>query len=114
MFITGSDPHEFKENYLGHPKHIALARQAVRESLVLLKNNNRLLPLNPKQHIGIIGDAAKNQVSLNTSNTVFDAKRLIGKKFNDETVQNDAKHFPFKIVNMGGGKTGVRVEYKEE
>lgn len=57
--FNGRVPHEFKENYLGHPKHIALARQAVRESLVLLKNNNRLLPLNPKQHIGIIGDAAK-------------------------------------------------------
>ena len=57
--FNGRVPHEFKENYLGHPKHIALARQAVRESLVLLKNNNKLLPLNPKQHIGIIGDAAK-------------------------------------------------------
>ena len=57
--FNGRVPHEFKENYLGHPKHIALARQAVRESLVLLKNNNRLLPLNPTQHIGIIGDAAK-------------------------------------------------------
>ena len=57
--FNGRVPHKFKENYLGHPKHIALARQAVRESLVLLKNNNRLLPLNPKQHIGIIGDAAK-------------------------------------------------------
>ena len=57
--FNGRVPHEFKENYLGHPKHITLARQAVRESLVLLKNNNRLLPLNPKQHIGIIGDAAK-------------------------------------------------------
>ena len=57
--FNGRVPHEFKENYLGHPKHIALARQAVRESLVLLKNNNSLLPLNPTQHIGIIGDAAK-------------------------------------------------------
>ena len=62
----------------------------------------------------LIGDPAKSQCSSNPENTVFDVKRLIGKKFNDETVQNDAKHFPFKIVNMGGGKTGVRVEYKEE
>ena len=57
--FNGRTPHEFKENYLGDPKHIALARQAVRESLVLLKNNKQLLPLNPSQHIGIIGDAAK-------------------------------------------------------
>ena len=57
--FNGRVPHEFKENYLGDPKHIALARQAVRESLVLLKNNKQLLPLNPSQHIGIIGNAAK-------------------------------------------------------
>ena len=62
----------------------------------------------------LIGDPAKSQCSSNPENTVFDVKRLIGKKFNDETVQNDAKHFPFKIVNMGGGKTGVQVEYKDE
>ena len=63
--LNGRMPHEFKENYLGHPKHIALARQAVRESLVLLKNNNRLLPLNPSQHVGIIGNAA-NKISSQT------------------------------------------------
>ena len=63
--FNGRMPHKFKENYLGHPKHIELARQAVRESLVLLKNNNQLLPLNPKQHIGIIGDAA-NKISSQT------------------------------------------------
>ena len=63
--FNGRIPHEFKENYLGHPEHIALARQAVRESLVLLKNNDKLLPLNPAQHIGIIGDAA-NKISSQT------------------------------------------------
>ena len=63
--FNGRIPHEFQGNYLGHPDHIALARHAVRESLVLLKNNNNLLPLNPKQHIGIIGDAA-NKISSQT------------------------------------------------
>ena len=56
--FDGRVPHEFKENFLGHPRHIALARQAVRESLVLLKNNNKFLPIDPRQHIGVIGHAA--------------------------------------------------------
>lgn len=43
----------------------------------------------------LIGDAAKNQVALNASNTIFDAKRLIGRKFTDESVQSDMKHWPF-------------------
>ncbi len=58
--LDGRVPHEFKGNYLGHPDHLALARQAVRESLVLLKNNNQMLPLNPVGHIGVIGEAANN------------------------------------------------------
>ncbi|CAH2061049.1 unnamed protein product, partial [Iphiclides podalirius] len=44
----------------------------------------------------LIGDAAKNQVALNPSNTVFDAKRLIGRKFDDPKIQADMKHWPFK------------------
>lgn len=47
----------------------------------------------------LIGDAAKNQVSMNPRNTVFDAKRLIGRKFADPDVQSDSKHWPFKVVN---------------
>jgi len=61
----------------------------------------------------LIGDAAKNQVALNPSNTVFDAKRLIGRKFNDETVQKDKKLWPFQVVN-DGSKPKVNVEYKYE
>ena len=63
--FDGRVPHEFKDNFLGHPRHIALARQAVRESLVLLKNNNKFLPIDPKQHIGVIGHAA-NKISSQT------------------------------------------------
>lgn len=44
------------------------------------------------------GDAAKNQAALNPANTVYDAKRLIGRKINDATVQADMKHWPFKVV----------------
>lgn len=57
----------------------------------------------------LVGDAAKNQASLNPTNTVFDSKRLIGREFNDPTVQHDMKHFPFEVVNMDG-KPGIRVK----
>jgi heat shock protein 5 len=47
----------------------------------------------------LIGDAAKNQLTLNPENTVFDAKRLIGRSWDDSSVQQDAKFFPFRVVN---------------
>ncbi|XP_075679487.1 LOW QUALITY PROTEIN: heat shock cognate 71 kDa protein-like [Dermatophagoides pteronyssinus] len=61
----------------------------------------------------LIGDAAKSQVAMNPSNTVFDAKRLIGRRFDDATVQADMKHWPFTVVNEGG-KPKIQVEYKGE
>lgn len=63
----------------------------------------------------LVGDAAKSQVSLNATNTVFDAKRLIGRKFNDSVVQKDIKHFPFRVVSSGSDqKCLIKVEYKGE
>jgi heat shock protein 5 len=47
----------------------------------------------------LVGDAAKNQATLNPARTVFDVKRLIGRKFNDKEVTADAKLFPFKVVD---------------
>ncbi|KAM0353692.1 hypothetical protein ACHAPU_001709 [Fusarium lateritium] len=61
----------------------------------------------------LIGDAAKNQVAMNPQNTVFDAKRLIGRKFADAEVQADMKHFPFTIIDKGG-KPVIEVEFKGE
>merc|ERR1712021_97763 len=61
----------------------------------------------------LIGDAAKNQVAMNPSNTVFDAKRLIGRDFSDQTVQRDMKHWPFDIVE-NGKKPKIQVEFKCE
>merc|ERR1712047_122468 len=62
----------------------------------------------------LIGDAAKNQVAMNPSNTIFDAKRLIGRKFDDATVQKDAKLWPFKVVKDSGNKPKMEVEFKCE
>jgi len=61
----------------------------------------------------LIGDAAKNQVAMNPNNTVFDAKRLIGRKFGDSAVQSDMKHWSFDVVDEDT-KPKVRVEYKGE
>jgi len=61
----------------------------------------------------LIGDAAKNQVAMNPNNTIFDAKRLIGRKFNESTVQSDRKHWPFQVVEQNG-LPRLRVEYQSE
>ena len=62
----------------------------------------------------LIGDAAKNQVAMNPRNTVFDAKRLIGRKFTDSTVQSDMKHWPFKVKEGKAGKPVIEVDFKGE
>lgn len=61
----------------------------------------------------LIGDAAKNQVAMNPVNTIFDAKRLIGRKFDDPCCQSDMKHWPFEVVSVEG-KPKIQVEYKGE
>uniref|UniRef100_UPI00358E8FD4 heat shock cognate 71 kDa protein-like n=1 Tax=Myxine glutinosa TaxID=7769 RepID=UPI00358E8FD4 len=61
----------------------------------------------------LLGDAAKDQVALNPTNTIFDAKRLIGRRFEDSIVQTDIKHWPFKVVS-DSGRPKVEVEYKGE
>jgi len=61
----------------------------------------------------LIGDAAKNQVAMNPTNTVFDAKRLIGRKYEDSCVQSDMKHWPFHVKN-DAGKPKISVDYKGE
>ncbi|CAI5733912.1 unnamed protein product [Hyaloperonospora brassicae] len=62
----------------------------------------------------LIGDAAKNQVAMNAHNTVFDAKRLIGRKFSDPEVQSDIKHWPFKVTRDAADKPQVVVQFKGE
>lgn len=59
----------------------------------------------------LIGDAAKNQAASNPANTVYDAKRLIGRRFDDATVQKDCKMLPFTVKDQGG-KPVVEVRVK--
>ena len=61
----------------------------------------------------LLGDAARNQVAMNPENTLFDAKRLIGRRFSDPAIQEDMKHWPFKVVDKGG-KPYMQVTYKGE
>ena len=60
----------------------------------------------------LIGDAAKNQVAMNPENTVFDAKRMIGRKYTD--IQNDMKHWPFKVLNGPQQKPMIEVDCNGE
>jgi heat shock protein 1/8 len=62
----------------------------------------------------LIGDAAKNQVARNPINTIFDAKRLIGRKMDDAIVKKDCKLWPFKVEGNAEGKPLLVVKYKGE
>jgi len=62
----------------------------------------------------LIGDGAKNQSSMNPENTVYDAKRLIGRKFTDKAVQSDIKNYSFKVTGDSNDKPKISVNYKNE
>jgi heat shock protein 1/8 len=62
----------------------------------------------------LIGDAAKNQVAMNPQNTVFDAKRLIGRRYSDSSVQSDIKLWPFKVIPGPNDKPVIVVTFKGE
>ena len=61
----------------------------------------------------LIGDAAKNQANMNHKRTIFDVKRLIGRRYNEESVQNDIKHFSFNVID-DNGKPKIRIETNED
>ena len=62
----------------------------------------------------LVGDAAKNQSTMNPKNTVYDAKRLIGRKFNDAVVQEDIKLWSFNVTGDSNNKPLINVKYKKE
>ncbi|XP_071504547.1 heat shock 70 kDa protein IV-like [Diadema antillarum] len=61
----------------------------------------------------LVGDAAKNQIAMNSKNTAFAVKRLIGRRFTDKIVQEDMKYWPFMVINQKG-KPALQVEYMGE
>lgn len=85
-------------------------------SYVAFTDSERLIGDAAKvRHLLVAGaDLAQNQVAMNPSNTVFDAKRLIGRKVQDAEVQADMKHWPFKVVAKAGDKPVISVEYRGE
>ena len=62
----------------------------------------------------LVGDAAKNQCARNTKNTIFDAKRLIGRSYSDKTVQEDLKHLPYTVISDSKNHPSIEVNYKDE
>ena len=61
----------------------------------------------------LIGNSAANQISMNPTNTIYGAKRILGKRFDDKQLQNDTKNFPFKIINKDN-KPMIEVNYKND
>merc|ERR1712227_816622 len=61
----------------------------------------------------LIGDSAKNQAAMNPTQTVFDAKRLIGRRFDDQEVKKDMAHWPFSVVDKDGSPY-IEVSYLGE
>lgn len=83
--------------------------------IIANEQGNRVTPsfvaFTPEERL--IGEAAKNQAALNPENTVFDAKRLIGRRYDEESVQNDMKTWPFKVIDAEGAPI-IEVQYLGE
>ena len=62
----------------------------------------------------LIGDAAKNQATMNPKNTIYDAKRLIGRRFDDPIVQEDMKLWSYDVVDDGNNRPQIKIDYKDE
>ncbi len=99
--LNGMKPHEYKFNFIGDPEHTKIARRAVRESLVLLKNNGNLLPLDPNIHYVIIGEAAQSINSQMGGWTITWQARE-NKNSDYKNVQNIYTVLASYIISQGG------------
>ena len=99
-------PHDFKENFIGNESHRDIARQAVRESLVLLKNEDSILPLNPTKKFLIVGDQSKNIVNQMGGWTItWQGKTWEGTEISNDDFPNTSSIFDSlskHITNSGG------------
>lgn len=84
--------------------------------LIASDSGNRTVPsyVSFNEDERIVGEAAKSMSSSNSKNTVFDAKRLIGRTFDDPAIQKDMASWPFKVVNDGNNRPQIVVEFKGE
>jgi len=84
--------------------------------IIASESGNRTVPsyVSFTEEERIIGEAAKSMSSTNPRNTVFDAKRLIGRTFDDPIVQRDIANWPFKVVNDGNNRPQIIVDFKGE
>ena len=110
--FDGRVPHDYKKNHLGDSSHIALARQAVRESLVLLKNNNTL-PMNPNRNFLIVGEQSKKiENQMGGWTITWQGKSWEGTEISNEDFPNTLSIFESlsnHITQLGGS-----VEYSKD
>lgn len=87
-----------------------------RVEIIANSQGNRTLPsyVAFNDHERLVGEAAKNQSTQNPKNTIYDAKRLIGRRFDDPIVQKDNKLWSFDVVSDGNNKPKIKADYKGE
>ncbi|KAJ2864721.1 ATPase with role in protein import into the ER [Coemansia aciculifera] len=122
--VRGEEAEEAKEDYgtvigidLGTTYSCVAVHKNGRVEIIANEQGNRITPswvAFTADGERLIGDAAKNQAPNNPENTIFDAKRLIGLRYDDKEVKRDMKHWPFKVVSKEGGKPNFRVDVKGE
>ncbi|GAA5840668.1 hypothetical protein JCM3766R1_000504 [Sporobolomyces carnicolor] len=117
LLVTLSPVHAEKEEIgidLGTTYSCVGVQKNGRVEIIANDQGNRITPsyagFLPSSGERVVGDAAKNQAPSNPTNTIFDAKRLIGRKFDDKEVQRDMKHYPFKLKPGSHGQPVIEVE----
>ncbi|GAA5869986.1 hypothetical protein JCM16303_001862 [Sporobolomyces ruberrimus] len=117
LLVTLSPVHAEKEEIgidLGTTYSCVGVQKNGRVEIIANDQGNRITPsyagFLPNSGERVVGDAAKNQAPSNPTNTIFDAKRLIGRKFADKEVQRDMKHYPFKLKPGSHGQPIIEVE----
>lgn len=87
-----------------------------REEVIPNEQGNRITPsiVAFTETERLVGEGAKNQAASNSKYTIYDSKRLIGRKFSDKSVQDDIKMFPFEVVGDKNDKPVIKVEHMGE